>query len=56
MRKVVFYVQSMKWDNIYSCYYATCLFESESYEECEKFCLNYAGTEETIFIQKAFKL
>lgn len=55
MRKVIFFVQTMHWDNIHSCYYASCLLETDSYEEAEKFCLNYEGKEISIYIQKAFK-
>jgi hypothetical protein len=54
MRKVIFFVQTMVWDNIYSCYTAKVLFQSESYEDCNQFCLSYNGEEETVFIQKAF--
>ena len=55
MRKVIFFVQTMKWDNIHRCYYGVCLFTSDSYEEAESFCLNYKGDEETVYIQKAYK-
>lgn len=53
-RKVKFHVMTMKWDNIYSCYYGTSLFESDNYEQCEAYAISYQGTEETVFIQKVF--
>lgn len=55
MRKVVFFVQTMKWDNIHRCYYEECLFTTENYQEAEVFCLNYEGKEETVYIQKSYK-
>ncbi|GEM_PF-3194786 len=55
MRKAVFYVQTMKWDNLYSCYYGECLFSTNKYDEAEAFCVNYQGEEQSIFIQKAFE-
>ena len=54
MRKIIFYVQTMCWNQVDSCYFAKELFKSTDYHECEKFCLNYLGPEENIFIQKAF--
>jgi len=54
MRKVIFYVMHMSWDNIHNTYYAKEIFNSEKHEECEKFCMEYDGPERAIFIQKAF--
>ena len=53
-RRVKFYVMTMKWDNAYSCYYGQALFQSDSYEECEKYCLHYDGPEQNIYIDKVF--
>lgn len=55
MRKVIFFIQTMKWDNIYSSYYAECLYTTDTYEDAERFCLTYKGDEPTIYIQKAYE-
>ena len=43
-REFIFNAMTMKWDNIYSCYYGVSLFESKDYKECEEFCFNYHTT------------
>jgi hypothetical protein len=56
MRKVIFFVHTMKWDGICMCYYSECLYTADTYEEAEYFCSIYDGEEETVYIQKAYKL
>ena len=53
--KVKFYVMYIEWDNAYKCFVDKKLREYARHETAEKFCLDYKGELDQLFIMRVFK-